>query len=149
MLMKYKKGIQQWLYDNRGQAVVEFSLMLPIMLMVIFGLYNLVMVINVQTSLTYAAREGARMGSITNDDVAIRGVVREALYNYDTTGSKTFIVISPNEYTRTRGDMLRVEVRYLYELPIKVDLPAPFNPTILSQGGFYLNSTALMRVEKK
>lgn len=48
----------------RGQTLVEFALILPIFVLVIFGLVDLGRAVFVSNSLAGAARDGARYGSV-------------------------------------------------------------------------------------
>ena len=45
---------------DRGAAAVEFALLLPLLVMIVFGLIDFGRAINTQITLTQAAREGAR-----------------------------------------------------------------------------------------
>lgn len=49
---------------NRGQALVEFSLVFPLMLLLVFGLIDLGRLVYANNALAEAAREGARWGSV-------------------------------------------------------------------------------------
>jgi Flp pilus assembly protein TadG len=55
-------------HRSRGQALVEFALVLPIALLVLFGVFDVGRLVFVYTGLTNGAREGARM-AIVNQDV--------------------------------------------------------------------------------
>src|SRR4051794_39614474 len=47
-----------------GQSLVEFALMLPLLVMFLFGIVELGILFNVYIGMTNMAREGARAGSI-------------------------------------------------------------------------------------
>ena len=49
---------------GRGQALVEFALVIPIFLLLVFGLVDLGRAVFVNNSLGEAARDGARYGSV-------------------------------------------------------------------------------------
>jgi Flp pilus assembly protein TadG len=49
--------------DERGTALVEFALVLPLVLMLAFGIVTSGLVYNHKIDLTHAAREGARYGA--------------------------------------------------------------------------------------
>ena len=49
---------------SRGQALVEFSLVFPLMLLLLFGLIDLGRLVYTNNALSEAAREGARYGSV-------------------------------------------------------------------------------------
>jgi len=54
--------------SDRGAAAVEFALLLPLLVLIVFGLIDFGRAINAQITLTQAAREGARalaLGSST------------------------------------------------------------------------------------
>jgi Flp pilus assembly protein TadG len=53
---------------SRGQALVEFALVFPIALLVLFGIFDVGRLVFMYTGLTNAAREGARL-AIVNQDV--------------------------------------------------------------------------------
>lgn len=48
---------------DRGAAAVEFALVLPLLLILIFGIIDFGRLLNAQIAVTEAAREGARMTS--------------------------------------------------------------------------------------
>lgn len=48
---------------ERGQSLVEFSLMLPILLLILFGMMEFGFVFSHHLTLEYATREGARLGA--------------------------------------------------------------------------------------
>lgn len=50
--------------DNKGQALVEFALTLPLLLIVLFGIVEFSLVLYNQAVITNASREGARVGII-------------------------------------------------------------------------------------
>ncbi|HUB38783.1 MAG TPA: TadE family type IV pilus minor pilin [Streptosporangiaceae bacterium] len=49
---------------DRGTAAVEFALVLPLLLLIVFGIIDLGRALNAQITLTEAAREGARLEAI-------------------------------------------------------------------------------------
>ena len=49
---------------DRGSAAVEFALLLPVLLLLIFGVIDFGRALNAQITLTQAAREGARLAAL-------------------------------------------------------------------------------------
>jgi Flp pilus assembly protein TadG len=52
---------------ERGAAMVEFAIVLPLLVTLVFGIIEFGRAYNAQISLTHAAREGAREYAITQD----------------------------------------------------------------------------------
>jgi Flp pilus assembly protein TadG len=52
---------------DRGAAAVEFALILPVVLLVIFGLIDFGRMLNAQITLTEAARESARAAALVDE----------------------------------------------------------------------------------
>jgi Flp pilus assembly protein TadG len=57
---------------DRGAAAVEFALVLPMLLLVIFGLIDFGRMLNAQITITEAAREGARADATTLSTSAVQ-----------------------------------------------------------------------------
>jgi Flp pilus assembly protein TadG len=63
--------------DERGAALVEFALTLPLLLVVIAGVVDFGLVFQRQEVITNAAREGARLAALPGyDDAAVESRVR-------------------------------------------------------------------------
>ena len=58
------KTIHRLLKANNGSAVVEFAIVLPILLLIVFGIINFGVLMYNQSLIPNAAREGARWASI-------------------------------------------------------------------------------------
>jgi Flp pilus assembly protein TadG len=54
---------------DRGAAAVEFALLLPMLLLIVFGLIDFGRALNAQITLTQAAREGARLAALGQSNV--------------------------------------------------------------------------------
>lgn len=57
---------------DRGAAVVEFALLLPLLLLILLGIIDFGRMLNAQETLTQAAREGARVVALGQPDPAGR-----------------------------------------------------------------------------
>jgi Flp pilus assembly protein TadG len=75
---------------ERGQTLVEFSIVLPIFLLIVFGAIDLGRVIWAADSLANAAREGARFASVHGDaeivTMATKADIRGETMNYIVAG---------------------------------------------------------------
>lgn len=54
---------------DRGAAAVEFALLLPVLLFLVFGIIDFGRALNAQITLTQAAREGARLAALGEPNV--------------------------------------------------------------------------------
>jgi Flp pilus assembly protein TadG len=57
---------------DSGAAAVEFALLLPVLLLVTFGIIDFGRALNAQVTITQAAREGARLAALSQPDVVSR-----------------------------------------------------------------------------
>jgi Flp pilus assembly pilin Flp len=60
--------------SERGAAAVEFALLLPLLVLIVFGIVDFGRAINAQITLTQAAREGARALALGQTDYQTRGL---------------------------------------------------------------------------
>lgn len=61
---------------DRGAAAVEFALLLPVVLLIIFGIIDFGRMLNAQITLTEAAREGARAAALVKPGGQAAGIAR-------------------------------------------------------------------------
>jgi Flp pilus assembly protein TadG len=69
--------MSQWRFSgrgarDRGAAAVEFALVLPLLLLIVFGIIDFGRALNAQITLTQAAREGARLAALGQPGVVSR-----------------------------------------------------------------------------
>jgi len=124
--------------SQRGQAIVEFAFVLPILLTLLFGIIEFGRIFSAGLIVTHSAREGARAGAVGAVDSAIILRVQESAAVLDT--DLLTINISPAQGERERGAPVCVHVGY----PVTVMLPfisAITGDTVTVQ------SDSVMRVE--
>jgi hypothetical protein len=110
---------------ERGQALVEFALVLPVLLVLALGIAELSELGVARLALEHAAAEGARTAALTNDDRLARSSVSAAAAPLD--GGQVDVVIDPPEAQRgadPRGTLVRVRLRYSIAAPLSfIGLP--------------------------
>jgi len=124
--------------DDRGQAMVELALVLPILLILFMGVIEFGRVYHSYLVITNASREGARVAILGGSDDAIKNRVGEVTAELDQTKLQT--VVTPVPAERTSGKLANIDVQYQIPLvfpPFDIVLPNPLP----------LSSITVMRVE--
>jgi len=126
-----------------GQSLVEFALVLPIFLLILFAIVDFGMAFHAWITVTNSAREGARVGAVRSSAADIEQRVR------DTTGTldqDDLLVIVTNA-EGDPGQSVVVDVSYDYSLisPLAGIVNMVSGGTI--SGSLTLSSTADMRLE--
>ena len=70
--------IKHQMNNTRGQSMVELALVLPILLLLFMGIVQFGFIFNGHITVTSAAREGARLAAVGQNDDAVRDRVQEA-----------------------------------------------------------------------
>jgi Flp pilus assembly protein TadG len=74
--------------SESGQTLVEFALVAPLLLMVIFGTIEFCFLYQSVNTVNFAAREGARVGAVLGPtDSAADSKIIQAIFNATTNGS--------------------------------------------------------------
>ena len=132
---------------SRGQALVEFAIVLPVFFLVVAGMFDLGLGVYSDLTLVNAAREGARLGVIDPGNTsAVESRVRAMSTNLDDSKlsvsvtcerevSGTFVPCTGLQWLP--GDATRVKVDYQYS----VFFPVLFGTEIP------LSSESRMRIE--
>lgn len=101
--------------DDRGQSLVEFALVAPILLILILGIVDFARAWNVYQVLTDAGREGARNAAVDNgaSDAVIQNIVINAANRAGIQLSTSNVVVAQGT---TSGDQATVTVSYTHRL---------------------------------
>lgn len=81
-----------WLNNTRGQAAVEAALLLPVLLLVLLGIFVVGQWFNAQLVVTAAAREGARAGALLGEWQCVKNAVNKAVQTIDKQQAPTLEV---------------------------------------------------------
>ncbi len=114
---------------DRGAAMVEAAIILPILLMLIFGIIEFGRAYNAKNTLNQASREGVRKYALTQDFAQGEAAAKHAATSLD-----------PNDLTVTAtacnpGDPTELEVSY----PFSYEIP------FVGSRSFAMTSKAVMR----
>lgn len=137
---------------QKGVAAVEFALVLPVLLLILFGIVELSVALYDKAVITNASREGARAGAVLSASspaqvqTFVQGVVTAYTSNYLLTfGQQNTPAVpplpSPSGTNYAFGDPISVTVNYQYNgLGLGQMLSAITGPITLS-------ATTVMRHE--
>jgi len=105
---------------ERGATIVEFGLLAPLLVAVLFGLVEFGLAMYTKGLLANAAREGARFGVVLSapPKSEIEAKVREYLQKTGFTEADTVLVSFPNWPAGTSGAPLTVRVEYSYSFQV-------------------------------
>lgn len=123
--------------DEGGAAALEFALVLPILLMLVFGIISYAYMFSVRQALTQAAAEGARAAAVAQTGQSATratAAVNEALAGLDMTCGAEGLTCTPTPATCGSASCMRVTVTYAYRAnnPIPNLLPDAMIPASLS-----------------
>lgn len=112
--------------EQKGQSLVEFALMLPLLLLLICGIVDLGRLLFAYVSLNMTAQETVRLGGLGKGDADIAAYAK----NHVRVGSSSTlkVTISPQESTRKSGQDVKVTLTYSLPLitPLLTEIiPAP------------------------
>jgi len=96
---------------ERGQTLVEFALILPLMLLLIFALVDFGRGFYTWLIVTNGAREGARVGATQQDYNAIMTRIRQATDTLD----QDRMTVTLRNVQGPRGEPIAVEIRYDFD----------------------------------
>jgi Flp pilus assembly protein TadG len=148
-------------HNQKGAAIVEFAIILPLLLLLIFGMIEFSLLMYNKAMITNASREGARRGIVYRvdpttfnysplNDTQIRTEVTNYLSNHLITFSPTATTHTTNitRAVEASGNTLNVQVGYPYQFlvfPAIAALAAPGGTTM--PGTLTLTSATKMRME--
>lgn len=112
--------MRNWYRSEKGASAVEFALLLPLLMLILFGIIEFALGLHRQAILTNASREGARLGIVQSVPPITTGAINARIDTYLTAAG-----ISPGNVTRaiTPGTTTGT--------PVIVLLTLPYNFTVL------------------
>jgi Flp pilus assembly protein TadG len=129
-------------YRERGQDLVEFALVLPVLLLILIAVLDFGRAIYAYSVVANCAREGARLGIIlADDDEGLSGADVDAI---EVMVEETAVAISIDpslltiNVTEPLPDTVRVQVDYTFELL------TPLVAKVLGRNSLVLRTQATM-----
>ena len=131
------RTIRAILKKKRGQAIVEFALILPVFILILLGIMEFGLVFHQYLVVTAASREGARVAALGGTDAETRTIVNNSAASVNT-GQLTTTITPAN---RVKGQTVSVQVTN------PVTIRAPLISQAFPQNPFPVTGTTIMRVE--
>jgi Flp pilus assembly protein TadG len=88
--------MQQLIKSQKGQSLVEFALVLPVFVVILFGIMEFGRLWEVSNILTSAAREGARVAAVSEPDVEKAKTAARSVLAAGHISGATITVSGPN-----------------------------------------------------
>ena len=133
-----------YLKREDGAAAIEFAILLPILLLILFGIIEFGFALYGKEVITNASREGARYGIVIDSprhsEDQIKEVVSSYLTNFGWDASKAEITV-PTGPCEEFSDPLQVELKYPFSFLVLPSLVTDFSKDIT------LSSKTEMRCE--
>ncbi len=139
--------IKSMIKNEEGQALSEFALVLPVMLLILFGIIQFGIIFNNYIEITAASRQGARTGAVSQsagcsaEPSDITSAAQQAATGLNmstmTVTSNISTLCAANNGTVPEGGELTVTVTYPYTVSIL--------GLVVSNGN--LSSSTTMRIE--
>ncbi len=120
---------------NKGQAVVETALAIPVLLAMVWGVMGFGRLYTAQLAITNASREGARLGALGKTPSKIDLAVRQYLGGAAIASDVRVAVQGAGGQA---GDLVRVAVT----APVSNPVPVPGLPPTIG-----LSASTVMRIE--
>lgn len=120
--------------NEKGQAVVEFALVLPVFILLVFGIIEFGRLMQTMNVLTSAAREGVRVAAVTAPDQTLVTNAAQNILNASSVSGATISMTGPNAQ---REVTVTVQITY-----------TPITGSIIpGLGGISLSRNSTMRWE--
>ena len=132
--------------EEGGQSLVEFALVVPIFLLVLFAIVDFGMAFHAWITVTNSAREGARIGAVHAPAATIEQRVRDTATSLEQANLDVSVTNADDQGGQP-GESVVVDVSYSYSLitPLADLLNMVSGGTISNT--FTLDSLADMRLE--
>jgi Flp pilus assembly protein TadG len=126
------------LFNNKGQSMVEFALILPVFLILLLGMFDTSRVLNTKFVLENVARNAARIGAVSNSDSNVISEIQNGTVSLNAANLN--YTISPTESSRSFGDNIIITINY------DVDINTPIVSNIIG-GTVVVTGKSIMRIE--
>jgi Flp pilus assembly protein TadG len=127
--------------SEKGQSLVEFALVLPVLLLLLFGIVDFGRAFHAYLTIDHVGRDAARTASIGKiDDASIVTTAKNNIMSVSGINSVD-VTVSPSKASRTSGDEVTITIKNA-----KFTLLTPILGSLVKEITFKEDKT-IMRVE--
>jgi Flp pilus assembly protein TadG len=123
--------------SSRGQAIVELALVLPLVLLILFGIMEFGRAYQAYVTVNYLAREGARKGAVGATATEIETLTKDRADASGLDETKVTVVTTKS----ADGTLVTVKVTYPF------DFMVPLISDIVGQVQLPMSAALTMRIE--
>jgi len=105
-----RERVRTW-RSEAGQSLVEFSLVLPIMLLLLFALVDFGRAFHAWLVVTNSAREGARVAAVQKPEADVLARIDQTISGLDSSK----LAVQLTNVQGTRGETVEVELAYGFQ----------------------------------
>jgi Flp pilus assembly protein TadG len=144
--------VKAWMDNQRGTAAIEFAIVLPLLMVFIFGIIEFGLVFYDKAMVTNASREAARAGIVYRDPPLTVAEMQSVVDSYcggrliSFGGGPSPTTTVPSGECTNHGDELVVNVAYQYEFLLLPDFLTAFFKGSM-QGSIDISAVTRMRCE--
>lgn len=107
--------------EEKGQSLLEFALVVPVLLLLICGIFDFGRLLYAYAHLNMGAQEAVRLGGLGKSDTEITTFAKNYVHIGDP--NKLKVTITPTETNRKSGQYVTVKLEY----------PLPFITPVVSK----------------
>ena len=104
--------------NEKGASAVEFALILPILVVLIFGVFEFAIAFNNYITITHAAREGARRAAVDLFNPDLKDYIKDMAFPLALTDEDIVIDWDSNPEDPLIGDPVWVEITYNFGITV-------------------------------
>ena len=112
------KIITNKLKNKKGASAVEFAIILPILVILIFGIFEFAIAFNNYITITHAARDGVRKAAVDLFNPDLKEYIKDMAYPLALTDDDIEIGVESEEDPPLIGDPVWVEITYNFGISI-------------------------------
>ena len=125
----------RFLSGKRGQALIEFALVVPFLLLLMFTMVDFGIAIDRRLVLQHAVREGARYAAVHTDAVDITQLTSDQAQGIIDIGDVDICYIDQDDSNASpgdAGDAVKVSGSYTWDFPILREIFGAFGASPIS-----------------